>query len=458
MAIAVVMPRLGWTMETGSIVEWLKREGEMVKRGEILLTVQGDKAINEIEALETGLLHLPTDGPKPGQEVPIGTVLAYLLKEGETLSMAPSAAFAEPAVAEAAQPPGRMLVEVTGRGRGARQITISPRARRIAKELQVTWQSLVGSGSSGRIVERDVRAAAQSMPSDDLMRVNPAARRLADELGVDLIALARANPGKRVTIADVEAAAVPSSAAPVSGDSVSQAPADGDSLQALSPIRRIVASRLAANARTTAPVTLTTDADATELVRLRDQIKADTESTGRVPSFNDLLAKIVSVALAEHPAINASWTDAGIVRHATINIGFAVDIDDGLLVPVIRDARSRTVQSIADESARLIAAARSGEISTADMHGGTFTITNLGMFDIDSFTPIVNLPECAILGVGRIVARPVVIDEQTEKIAVRKMVALSLTFDHRVVDGAPAARFIQRIKHLVERPYLWVAR
>ncbi len=458
MATAVVLPRLGWTMETGSIVEWLKKDGDLVKRGEILLTVQGDKATNEVEALETGVLHLLTDGPKPGQDVPIGTVLAYILKEGETFETAPQNAEVAPTVAEATPQAGRLLVEVTGRGRGARQITISPRARRIAKELQVTWQSLVGSGSSGRIVERDVRAAAVTTPSDDLKRVNPAARRLADELGVDLIALTRAHPGKRITIADVEAAAVavqaniPSQAAPVSKSE------DGDTVHALSPIRRVVAHRLAANVRAIAPVTLTTDADATELARLREQIKADSDSASHVPSYNDLLAKIAAVALSEHPSLNASWSEAGIIRHVDINIGIAVDIDEGLLVPVVRGVRDRTVQSIANESARLIAAARSGQISTEDMQGGTFTITNLGMYDVDAFTPIVNLPECAILGVGRIVARPVVVDQATEAIAVRKMVALSLTFDHRVVDGAPAAKFLQRIKHLIERPYLWVTR
>jgi pyruvate dehydrogenase E2 component (dihydrolipoamide acetyltransferase) len=224
-------------------------------------------------------------------------------------------------------------------------------------------------------------------------------------------------------------------------------------------VRQLIANRLATSAHTVAPVTLTTEADATDLVRLRGQIKADlAESDLAVPSYNDLLAKLVAIALEEHPALNASLDGDDIVQHATVNVGIAVDAERGLLVPVIRDVQSKSVHKIATESARLVAAARSGHISPDDLHGGTFTITNLGMFDVDAFTPIINLPECAILGIGRIVARPVVVDEDAETVAVRRMMALSLTFDHRLVDGAPAARFLQRVKYLVEHPTLGLIR
>jgi pyruvate dehydrogenase E2 component (dihydrolipoamide acetyltransferase) len=177
-----------------------------------------------------------------------------------------------------------------------------------------------------------------------------------------------------------------------------------------------------------------------------------------VPSYNDLFARLVAVALREFPDLNASLTEGGIVRHNAVHIGIAVDTERGLLVPIIRDAHAKSVQTIAAEAAHLIAQARAGNAARDDLQGGTFTITNLGMYDIDAFTPIINLPECAILGIGRIVSRPVVVDEETESIAVRKMVALSLTFDHRVVDGAPAARFLKRIKQFVEQPLIWVTR
>jgi pyruvate dehydrogenase E2 component (dihydrolipoyllysine-residue acetyltransferase) len=225
-----------------------------------------------------------------------------------------------------------------------------------------------------------------------------------------------------------------------------------------SRLRQLAAERMAHSARTAAPVTLTTEANATSLVRLRQQALAERGSSDRVPGITDVLVKIAALALHEHPAINAELTDSGIVQHADIHIAIAVDTEHGLLAPVVHDARTRSLESIARESARLIDAARARTIRPADLAGATFTITNLGMYDVDAFTPIVNLPQCAILGIGRIVAKPVVVDDTTDQIAVQRMLSLSLTFDHRLVDGAPAARFLQRIKHLVERPTLWLFR
>jgi pyruvate dehydrogenase E2 component (dihydrolipoamide acetyltransferase) len=281
-------------------------------------------------------------------------------------------------------------------------VTISPRARRVAREMGVDWAALAGSGSSGRIVERDVRAVAAA----------------AGAAGV-------------VTAAS-------GGAVPVGG------------------IRKVVAARMAASAREVPAVTLTTEADATELVALRERVRADRAGTAlAVPSYNDMLVRILAVALGEHPELNASWTEAGIVRHPTVNVGVAVETERGLLVPVVRDAGSKSLTAVAAEAAALVERARAGQASADDLSGGTITLTNLGRYEIDAFTPIVNPPEAAILGVGRIVARPVVVDEATERVAVRKMVALSLTFDHRVVDGAPAARFLQAVKHLVEHPHRW---
>ncbi|MGH2346076.1 MAG: 2-oxo acid dehydrogenase subunit E2, partial [Chloroflexota bacterium] len=174
------------------------------------------------------------------------------------------------------------------------------------------------------------------------------------------------------------------------------------------------------------------------------------------PSYTDLLARLAALVLLEHPGLNSTLTGDSIVRHEAVHIGIAVDTEQGLLVPVVRDAHLKSIQHIAEESAELIAAARAGKSKSDQLGGSTFSITNLGMYEIDAFTPIINLPECAILGVGRIVARQVVIDEETEEVAVRKMLVLSLTFDHRVVDGAPAARFLQQIKRSIEQPYGWL--
>lgn len=176
------------------------------------------------------------------------------------------------------------------------------------------------------------------------------------------------------------------------------------------------------------------------------------------PSYNDLLARLLAVTLQEFPALNASLQEGTIIQHAGVHIGIAVDTERGLLVPVVRDVHKKSVQVIAAESAVLIANARAGKISADDLRGGTFTLSNLGMYEIDAFTPIINLPECAVLGVGRIVAKQVVVDEESETVAVRRMMVLSLTFDHRLVDGGPAAQFLQRVKRFVEHPYLWLTR
>ncbi|HEX5418287.1 MAG TPA: dihydrolipoamide acetyltransferase family protein, partial [Chloroflexota bacterium] len=387
-----------------------------VKVGDVICTVEGDKAVNEVEALDAGILRIPPDSPQPGAKVPVGTVLAYLVEPGEAAAFetAVSAARAgstteSTATIRMAPPPTASATElprVNRRGVPA----ISPRARRIAGELGVDWARLLGSGRDGRIVERDVRRA-ESQASEPT-----------------------ATPG-------FEPPEVAGRRVPLSG------------------LRQTIARRLGESARATVPVTLTTEVDATALVRLRAQLKADLSETDLpVPSYVDLLAMLVSLALQEHPFMNCSLDGEEIVQHGRINLGIAVDTERGLIVPVIRDVPGLSILKLASESARLIEETRAGRIAPADLQGGTFTLSNLGMYDVDAFTPVINPPECAILGIGRIVTRPVVVDEEAETIAVRKMLTLSLTFDHRLVDGAPAARFLQRIKYLVEHPTVGLLR
>jgi pyruvate dehydrogenase E2 component (dihydrolipoamide acetyltransferase) len=230
-------------------------------------------------------------------------------------------------------------------------------------------------------------------------------------------------------------------------------------VEPVSAIRRVIIERMTEAARTVAPVTLTTDADASELVKIRALIKDELAGcSDPVPSFNDLIARLVALALIEHPDLNATLSGDSIVQHEAVHIGIAVDTERGLLAPVVRDADRKSAFDIARESAVLIAKARAGTAPAETLKGSTFTISNLGMFDIDAFTPIINLPECAILGLGRIQSRAVVIDEEAETVAVRKVMALSLTFDHRVVDGAPAARFLQSVRRKIEKPYTWLMR
>lgn len=437
----VVMPRLGWTMEAGTVVEWLKRDGEPVTAGEAIFTVEADKGITEVEALDDGILHIPGDSPI-GIEVPVGTMLAYIAAAG---AAAPTSVGDQVGRAQGQQAAAKVQSEPTTRPRGDQneRPRISPRALRRARELQIAWSEITGSGNSGRIVERDVLAMASRAMAR--ARATPAVRMLADERGIDLQGVAASGPAGRVTRADVRLA------------SAQQRPEQV--AMPMSPVRRIVSQRMTEAARTVAPVTLTTEADASELATFHARLKEELAGTGEtMPSITDLVVRLTALALRDHPDLNASLEGEAIVRHDGVHIGVAVDSERGLVAPVIRDAHLKSIHTIAAESAVLIESARRGTIAARDLAGGTFTVSNLGMFEIDAFTPIVNLPECAILGVGRIMARPVVIDEAAETIAVRRMMALSLTFDHRVVDGAPAARFLQQCKRSIERPFVPLTR
>ncbi len=391
----IVMPRLGWSTEEGTLIEWLKKDGDVVRTGDVVCVIESDKAQVEVESFDAGVLRIPADSPMPGLKVPVGTLLGYVLAPGEALPAARAPRAASLLATPAAPAPEVGRQAVPGRTEGAAAAggggpSGSPRARRVAAELRVDWTVLRGSGRTGRIVERDVRAAEGDRPAD---------------------------------------------------------------------VRRLVGERMSASARTTAPVTLTTDADATELVRVRAALQAEAFAAGTTPpSYTACLVKLTAVALSEHPALNASLDGERLVQHRAIHVGVAVDTPRGLLACVLRDAPGKPLRALAAESAALIAAARAGTLSPDALRGGTFTVSNLGAYEIDVFTPIINLPECAILGVGRIAARAVVVDEAAGLIGARKMMALSLTFDHRVVDGAPAARFLQRVKHLVEQPGLWVDR
>lgn len=459
MAVEIVMPRFGWTMEEGLLAEWAKRDGDAVKTGDVLFTVEGDKALNEVESFETGILRIPPDSPPPGTMVRVGARLAYIVQPGERAPFEGQPSSAAPVATPVASLPGTTTIAASSEAVPAAPIAhpqtarhaVSPRARRIAAELKIDITRVSGSGRTGRIIERDVRAASQARPAPAEVRASPLARRAAAEMGVDLEQLAAARPGQRLERADVEAAARQTTA------SMAEASPVGGQSAPMSPVRRLTAERMLAGVHQTAPVTLTTEVDATELVRLRGQLKTDPQaSTQPVPSYTDLMAKLAAHALLEHPALNARLEGETIIQSSAIHIGLAVDTDRGLLVPVVREVQTKGLRQIAREAAALIERARAGRLSADEMRGSTFSITNLGMFAIDAFTPIINLPECAILGLGRIVPKQVVVDAATERLAIRQMMFLSLTFDHRLVDGAPAARGLQRIKQLVEQPYLWL--
>lgn len=379
MAHEITVPRLGWTMEEGAFGGWLCADGDGVREGDELFVLVSDKASEAITALDAGILRIPADGPKRGDVVKVGQLIGYLTAPGEAV---PSEKAREPA-ATRSEPETTSKVGASERPAASRKRrAISPRARRVARELGVNWAPLTGSGRTGRVVERDIRAVAGHGNTD---RSIPA-----------------------------------------------------------TPIRRLIAERMAESSRTTAAVTLTTKADATRFRQGRERRKSE---GGSVPGYTELILSVTAKALGRHPLLNARWQGDAIVQCAGIHIGVAVDAPTGLVVPVLRDADRLSVEQLGERLRDLAERARSGRLRAEEMEGGTFTVSNLGMYGIDAFTPIINLPECAVLGVGRVVSEPAVWEGQ---IVPRDMVTLSLTFDHRGLDGAPAARFLNDVRLGIE--------
>jgi pyruvate dehydrogenase E2 component (dihydrolipoamide acetyltransferase) len=463
MSTAVTMPVLGLTMEEGTVAEWLKQVGDTVARDEPLLTVEMDKGTVEVPSPVAGVLsRILVD---VGATVAVKTPIAEISDSAEavaTSSEPPVAGSAggpgdlpsRPPAAEAAVATSAAMVTAGEPTRAPeastaerlQRVFASPRARLRAREMDIDLQALTGSGPQGRIVEADVLSATQ-VPAADGARVvaTPIARRLAQEHGVALEALRGTGPGGRVTQDDVLRAA---------GAKAPGAPPAEPSVRPLSRVRRITAERMAASAQATARVTLFLDADLTEAARFRAQLLPEFERLG-VPKlpWDALIAKAAGLALAEHAALLAQWSEdgAGLRQPDEVNVGVAVTLEpEGLVVPVLRRADHRSLRELSAELLGLVDKARAGRLAPEDMQGGAFTITNLGGYRIDGFTPIINPPETAILGVGRIAERPVVVAGSIE---IRTLCTLSLSFDHRVIDGAPAAAFLARLAELLERPY-----
>jgi pyruvate dehydrogenase E2 component (dihydrolipoamide acetyltransferase) len=455
MATEVILPKLGQTMEEGTIVEWLKEEGEEVQRGEVLFTVESDKATLEVESPARGYLRqiLVPAGEAVSVLATVGIVTRTRDEDisgfGEGIVPVPPSV-AGPAEGEPAGGATRAAAQTEAAREG--RVFASPRARMRARENEVELSLIEGTGPHGRIVERDVLAFVEGQP-----KATPMARKVAVELGVDLRTVSGSGAGGRIVRADVEAAATQALPSPVpvparAPREVKPPAAEVAAIEPLKGLRGIIAERMATSAQTTARVTLFTEVDATAFVDVRTRLKAAvSEEWGFAPGYNDLLGLIVARTLREFSYMNARLSGDEIQRLAHVNLGMAVDTERGLLVPVIRDADGLGLRAFGQRFREIVGRAREGKSLPDDLSGGTFTITNLGMSDVDAFTPIINLPEAAILGVGRIQPKPVVRDGD---VVVAQTMILSLAFDHRVVDGAPAARFLQRIKQLVENPYL----
>ena len=463
MVTEVILPMLGETMNDGLVVEWMKQVGDAVQRGDVLFAVETDKAVLEVEATAEGILR--TIVAPAGERVPVLAVVALLTdtadepleSANQQISKSANQQIDESPTPPLPHSPTPLLPDAPTR------LFASPRARKLAKAQGVDLAEIVGSGPDGRIVEKDVVAYVEAAP-----KVTPVARRLAESLGVDVRAVKGSGPAGKVTKADVEQASrvVSESGSQVVSESAPVAPKPAPAPAApakvlaetpMSGVRAIIAQRMHASHVTTAPTTLTIEVDATEFVALREKLKTRfAKELGFNISYNDLLMLMAAKALRQFPAVNARLDEAaGVIRQLDeVNISLAMDTGRGLIVPVVRDVDRNGLLDIARATNDLVQRTRAGKVLPDELAGGTFTISNLGMFEIDAFTPIINLPEIAILGVGRIKEKPAVFNGE---ICVRKLMWLSLTFDHRLVDGGPAARFMQYIKQLVEDPDLmWV--
>lgn len=452
MAFEITIPRLGWSMEEGTFVRWLKNDGDVVKSGDAVFELEGEKAAQDIEAVDSGILRIPATAPAPGTVVPVGAIIAYLVAEGEATPTHTAATAAAPKAAKATAAPGPTASVNQSQPKAVEPVmapAAPPSVRRLAREMGVKLSSLGGSGPAGRITIDDVRTMKASTSSPTVSAsssvASPRARRVAKELGIDWRRLVGSGRDGRVREIDVRSAATnPGSGMFASAIEVSSR-------------RRTIANRMKASRDRVVPVTLTTRIDASNLVGLRNQFK-QAQIDSPIPSYSDIILKLVSLALVQHPTLAIREEgDQWIMPSSAegIHVGFAVDTPDGLVVPVVQAAGSLGLFEIAKTSASLIEKARSGKLSVSQMQGGVFTITNLGGFGIDAFTPVINPPETAILGLGRISREPVVVDE---KVVIRDQITLSLTFDHRIVDGAPAARFLQTVGQAIENPSAWLLR
>lgn len=488
MATPITMPKLGLTMKQGKVVQWHKRDGDSVEAGEPLVVVMSKKITYEIEAPDSGTVRILTPAKETRR---IAEPLGYILGPGESLPeevlkprapAAPQGTGPEPEAASAAPSLGPAASEG-----GPCAVLASPAAKRMAADLGVDLAAVARVAGPGPIQESDVRAfqarlnTAEGQPEHREkreVRSSPAARRLAKELGLEIVEVARTmeEPGP-VTESDVRRAHQRTSSvaatplarrmakeegldlSSIAGSGPGGKVTESDILETLSApagaeaipfagMREAIARSMMESLRSTAQLTLTARADVTEMVALRDELRS---RWSEQVTYNDLIIKAVALALREHPLLNSTLTEDGIILLDEINVGVAVALEAGLIVPVLRAADQKSVVEIHREIAQLAQSAREGSLSVDQVSGGTFTVTNLGAYGVAAFTPILNPPQVGILGVGQVARRPAVVGDQ---VVPRVLVELSLTIDHRVVDGAPGAAFLQTLVALLEHPAL----
>ena len=454
MPIPIYLVKVGMTMTEGTVEEWYIPDGGEVAAGELLYRLETEKVNLDVDAEKSGTVKHVVE---IGETLEPGDVVGYIFEAGEDIVLPDGAPAPAPAAPQTAAPATEAGPTPTITATSGGPVKSSPAARRLAGELGVDFSVLNGSGPGGRIVEADVEAAsrapvaaATAPPDAPAPKASPLAKRLAAESGLDLRLINGTGPGGRITKEDVEAAEAPAeTVAAAPPPPVGQAPLTAGSIP-LKGMRKVIADRMHSSLSGSAQLTMDMDVAMDDAVKLREQLIDEWADEGVRPTYTDIVLRAVAKALTKSPLMNSQFAETEIRLLDEIHVGVAVAVPDGLVVPVIRDADRRSLRDIAIESARLATAARDGTLGLDDYAGGTFTVSALGMYGVDSFTPIINQPQSGILGVNRL-RDHVGFDGDTP--VKRKFMRLSLTWDHRVLDGAPAAEFLGSVRDLLEAPF-----
>ena len=408
MAFEVCMPQLGLTMEEGTVSQWIKHEGDAVKTGDVLLEITTDKLTNEVTSEHDGVLLKIV--AQEGEDIPVKGLLCYVGQPGEAVGDAPAAAAAAPAAPAAPAAAAAAAPVPAPVAAGGARIRISPLARKTAAKLGVDVSGIVGSGPSGRIRQQDVLAAAKAPKAAAPVAAEPApAAKPVSKTGLELM--------------------------------------EGDTVSKLAGMRKVVAQRMLQSHTEIPPVTQNTKVDVTELMKFRKMLLAE---TGNKYSVNDLILKATAKCLRQHPEVLVSLDGDQVIQRAHVNLGMAVALDAGLIVPVIRDADRMGLDALSAAAKDLASRAKGNKLTPDEYKGSTFSVSNLGMFGIETFTPIVNQPDAAILGVCAVEDELVMDDEGN--ISKHQVMRLSFTYDHRLIDGAVAAKFVMALRDLLEKP------
>ena len=447
MAKEIFMPKLSSTMETGTLLEWFKEEGDTVEIGEPLFEILTDKINIEVEAYDDGILlkkYFDTD-----DQVPVNHVIGYIGQaneqvpaespgesgESNELSESSEQIVQEETVDEKAERPLVAASVISGEKPRA-----TPAARRIAKTNQVELTAIAGSGPNGRVHVKDVNEYVNEDQTHS--KITPLANKIAKQENVDITTITGSGLNGKIVKQDISATIQ---------EKTTKAPAPSQKRRKIGGMRKVISDRMSQSAFTAPHVTLTSEIDMTKVKELRVQLLPIVEKqTGMRLSYTEVIIKAVGLVLSRFPAVNASFINDEIIYNDAVHIGLAVAVPDGLMVPVLKDVNQKGLADLTMEAKDIGKRAREQKLLPDQLKGSTFTISNLGMYAIDAFTPIINQPETAILGVGRMLEKPVVINSEIE---VRPMMTLSMSFDHRVIDGAPAAEFLTELKRVLENPF-----